>query len=308
MPLHFTKRSLLFYSLIPFLVLGKDAYAQATFKAGFKTYNTGYIVHEYNYKYYQADDVTLQIIDSSITYISTDSAVTMVEEFRRKDPSVYTTINYLNPQKQVVKTETYKNNNLQEIDEWTYDNKSRKTQHLKTNKQNGNKYRKQYKYESGSSKGETVVTESSYFNNKIEFYTKYYRDKRNVLYKEVRLNDNNKDIVHVETYNYGENGKVKERTVFFPEFKVTKKFNEPAGQIPAACFSIMPVGTKEKTNLDNRIGYIKRVITRNKKVLADSACKEYEFTFTNNTNCIITIATTKDGNGKALRYRLKEKV
>ncbi len=194
-----------------------------------------------------------------------------------------------------------------EINEWRYDEKNRKTQHYKDDKMKNVSYRHQYEYAVDKKSGEMVITESSYFNGKIEFYTKFYHDKNNVKYKETRLNDNNKDVIHVETYSYGENGKVRERSVYFPEFKVTKKFEEPAGNIPAKCFGIMPMGTIEKVNLNNRAAYITRVIMRNKAVITDPACKEYEFTFTNNTNCAITIATAKN-NAKTVKYRLKERL
>jgi len=290
------------------LLTSGDAPSQATFKAGFKTYNIAMVVHDYTYNYTHPDSAYLTIIDSNKTYIATDSLVTMTESFSKRDQATHKTVNYFSLKKLLIKKEEYKDENLQEVNEWRYDDKNRKTTHFRDNKVNGNSYRKQYDYATDKKSGETVVTESSYYNGKIEFYTKMYYDKDNVMYKEVRLNDNNKDVIHVETYTYGENGKVKERSVYFPEFKVTKKFEEPAGCLPRKCFAIMPVGTAEKVNPNTKINYIKRVITRNKAALSDPTCKDYEFTFTNNTNCVITIATRKVNNGKTVRYRYKEKV
>ncbi len=282
--------------------------AQPTFKAGFRTYNTTLIVYEFTFNYVHTDSARLSATDSAKTYVGQDSLVTMTEASRYRDKAIYKTVNYFSAKKQLLKSEDYKDDNLVEINEWRYDDKNRKTVHYKDNKINGNTYRKQYDYTADKKTGESVVTESSFFNNKIEFYTKMYYDKHNVMYKEVRLNDNNKDIIHVETFTYGDNGKVSGRSVYFPEFKVTKKFEEPAGQVPAKCFGFMPMGTPDKVNLNNRVAYIKRVITKNMTKLSDPACKDYEYTFTNSSNCTITIATTKVNNGKSVRYRFKEKV
>jgi hypothetical protein len=294
-----------FIFLFTILTLGNAA-AQPTFKAGFKTYNTWVIVHEYTFNYAPADSGRLTVTDSAITYIAPDSMVTMTECTHYRDKTRYKTVNYFGAKKLKMKCEEYKDDNLVEIDEWKYDDKNRKTTHFKDNRIKGNTYRNTYDYVVDKKTGESVVTESSYFNNKIEFYTKMYYDKKNVMYKEVRLNDNNRDIIHVETFTYGENGKVKERSVYFPEFKVTKKFDEPAGSIPAKCFAMMPVGTIEKVNLNTKIPYIKRVLAKNKAIINDTACKDYEYTFTNSINCTITIATSK--NGKTVKYKYKEKV
>src|SRR5205814_1785822 len=140
---------------------------------------------------------------------------------------LHKTIHYFNNKKHIIKTEEYKGgDNLVLVNEWKYDEKDRKAFYSEDNKVNGKSYKKNYTYSTDKKSGETVVTESSYFNGRIEFYTKSYYDKKGMMYKEVRLNDNNKDVVHIESFTYGENGKVKERTVYFPEWRVTKKFQE----------------------------------------------------------------------------------
>ncbi len=280
--------------------------AQPTFKAGFKTYNTAMVIHEHTYTFLDTAHITLT--DSAITYVATDSSVTMTEYFSNRDRSVYKTINYFSPKKQLLKSEDYKDDNLVEVNEWHYDDKNRKSTHTRENKMNNNHYKHLYEYATDKKSGETVVTESSYFNGKIEFFTKSYYNSEHVKVKETRLNDNNKDVVHVETYAYGENGKVKERTVFFPEFKVTKKFPEPAGQIPSKCFGLLPSGASPKANPVNKVTFIKWVYNKNKALLTDPGCKEYEYTFTGNSNYAITIATTKVNNAKQVTYRVKEKL
>ena len=279
-----------------------------TFKAGWKTYNLGMMIHEYTYNYTHTDSARLYVTDSAKTYVSTDSMVSMELVFKYKDKTEYKTVNYLNNKKQTIKAETYKDDVLQETNEWKYDDKNMISIHLKTNNISATTYKKTFTYNIDKKSGESVINECSYYNGKIEFYTRYYYNSKNQLYKEVRLNDNNKDIVHTETFVYGENGKVSERSVYFPEFKVTKKFDEPAGKIPTACFAMMPMGTLEKANLRTRITYIKRVIQKNIKTINNPECKSYEYTFTNRLNCTITIATTKINNGKIVRYQYKEKV
>ncbi|MCF8449627.1 MAG: hypothetical protein K9G49_07115 [Taibaiella sp.] len=294
------------FLLIYQLVIG-SSYAQHTFKTVWKTYNTGQIIHEYTCSYTHTDSARLYITDSSKTYVSTDSLVTMTEYYKNRDNAIYKTIHYMNAKKQLLKTEEYKDDAIVEINEWKYDDKNRKRYHYKDNKLNGNSYRKQYEYIIDKKAGDRIVVESSYFNNRIEFYTKMYYDEKNVMLKEVRLNDNNKDVIHIETYTYGENGKVKERSVYFPEFQVTKKFSEPAGNIPVKCFATLPVGIADKVNPGTKIAYVKRVIAKNQSILSDPGCKDYEFTFTNFSNCMITIATTKVNNGKIVRYKYKER-
>lgn len=283
-------------------------YAQATFKAGWNTYNTRMIIHEYAYNFVQNDSIRLYLTDSSKTFVSPDSLVTVTLCYASREKSVYKTINYLNTKKQILKTENYKDDILLESNEWKYDDKNRKILHFTENKVTGNVYKKAYDYSGDKKNGDFVVTESSYYNGKIEFYTKSYYDKNMVKYKEVRLNDNNKDIIHVETYTYGENGKVKERSVYFPEFKVTKKFNEPAGNQLPKCFKTIPVGIADKVTPAVKIGYIKRVITKNQVVMNEADCHDYEYTFSNFSNCEITVATTKVNNNKRLTFCYREKL
>jgi hypothetical protein len=223
------------------------------------------------------------------------------------DNSVYKTSTYLNNKKQVIKTEEYRDDNLQVMNEWRYDDKNRKVAHVVDNKVTGNNYKKLFDYNRDKKSNELVVSETAYYNGRIEFYTREYYDKNNVKIKEVRLNDNNKDVVHIETYAYGENGKVKERTVYFPEWKVTKKFPEKGGNEIPKCFKKMPVGTAEKVQLATRIAYIKKLIARNQALLGDKECTDFEYRFTNFSNCEIIITPTNVNGGRRVTFRYKEK-
>ena len=215
---------------------------------------------------------------------------------------------FYNKKKQIIKTEEYTDEQLQLVNEWKYDDKNRVISHVEDNKLTGKTYRKSSEYTTDKKSGELVVSECSYFNGRIEFYTKSYFDRNNVKYKEVRLNDNNKDVIHIESYVYGENGKVKDRSVFFPEFKVTKKFTEVDGLQLPKCIRTFTMGIVDKPLLNTRISYIKKVIGKNKLVLMDKDCGSYEYKFTNSINCEIVVLTTKINNGKQIVFRFKEKL
>ncbi len=281
--------------------------AQVTFKSGWDTYKTGTITHEYTYSINTADSSRTSLTDSITIYASADSLVVMTVHTPLQDKSIYKTTVFMNARKKMVKKEEYKNESLQQTDEYRYDEKERKLCMVEDNKQTGNSFKKLYDYSSDKKSGETVITESSYFNGKIEFYTKSYLDKRNVKIKEVRLNDNNKDVLHVETYTYGENGKVKERSVYFPEWKKTTKFVENSGSENPKCFKTLPVGTAEKITLMNRMSVMKKLLLRNQALLGDKDCADYEYKFTNFANCDIIVSNTKVVSVKKVVFRIREK-
>jgi hypothetical protein len=207
----------------------------------------------------------------------------------------------------LLKTEDYKDDNLLEIKEWKYDDKNRKTYSIDDNKINGNNYKKYYEYATDKKNGDQVITETAYFDGRVEFYTKTYIDKKNIKYKEIRLNDNNKDVVHIETFIYNKDGKLTERSVYFPEWKVTKKFTEPVDDdLQPKCLRILPVGIPDKLTPATKIPYIKKVLVKNKLVLTDKDCPHFSYTFRNFTNCDIVVSTTKINNGRKAVLKYKE--
>jgi hypothetical protein len=290
------------------LVLGCVAgWCQATFKAGWNTYQTGTFTREYTYNF-NNDTAKLSAGDSAQIYATKDSSVIMTLHYPARDKSVYKTINYYNPKKQILKTEEYKDDNMTMSYEWRYDDKNRKNYYFEDNKVSGRNFRKTYDYATDKKNGDLVVTECFYDDGRIEFYTKAYYDKKGVKYKEVRLNDNNKDVVHIESYIYTPDGKLKERSVYFPEWKVTRKFEEKDGSMPPKCARCLPVGTAEKILLTTRVAFIKKLLGRNYALLSDPDCGQYEYTFKNFTNCEIIVATTNVNNMKRVTFRYREKV
>jgi len=296
------KKYLLFFFLS---VVATSLYAQPIFKAGWNSYKTGMIIHEYTYDYNFKDSSHLYLTDSSIIYATGDSLVTLTVNYPLHEKILYKTAHYYNIKKQLIKSEEYKGDELLVSNEWKYDEKNRKICQIEDNKITGKNYKKNYDY-TPEKNGDIIITESAYENGRIEFYTKSYYDKNSVKYKEVRLNDNNKDIIHIESYIYGDNGKVKERTVYFPEFKVTKKFDEKEGYEQAKCFRSLPMGTNEKINLRTRITFIKKFLAKVQPVLSDPDCHEFEYKFSNNNNCEIIVKTTSINNMKKLVFRYKE--
>jgi hypothetical protein len=296
-----------FVFILLFFLVTSGIRAQPVFKAGWNTYKTGTITHEYTYNF-NNDTSKLLLVDSSVVLITMDSLVTMTIHSPFRDRSIYKTVNYFSEKKQILKTEEYKDENLTMLYEWRYDARNRKEYYFEDNKVTGNNFRKTYDYYNDKKTGDNIVTESSYYNGKIEFYTKTYYDKKNVKYKEVRLNDNNKDVVHIESFFYGDNGKLRERSVYFPEWKVTKRFTEKEGNMLPKCDKCLPVGTAEKISLSTKVAFIKRLLGRYKALLTDPGCDQFEYIFKNFTNCEIIVSTTNADNMKKVLFRYKEKV
>ncbi|MCW3121041.1 MAG: hypothetical protein JWQ38_533 [Flavipsychrobacter sp.] len=290
------------------LVIAFNVIAQPTFKVGWNTYKTGLIIRQFTYRYTYTDSTILTLIDTATILATADSLTCVTMHVPMRERSLYKSASYLNPKKQPTRTEEYKDEALLSCKDYRYDDKTRKIQLVEENKVTGNTYKKNYDYSPDKKTNDIVVTESAYYNGKIEFYTKSYYDKKSVKYKEVRLNDNNKDVIHIESYTYGDNGKVKERSVFFPEFKVTKHFNEHEGELPAKCFRTMPLGTLEKPGIGNRISFIKKVLMKNQAIIYDKDCDNFEYRFTNNSTCEVVVSTTKTPNVWQVVYRFKERL
>ncbi len=285
-----------------------DSYAQKTFKAGWNTYSTGYLIHEYTYAMQFQDTLKLSQTDSTIIYCTADSLVRLTVSYQYRQKDSLKTLNIYNSRKLLIRTEEYKNELLLCSKDWKYDDKDRQVLFLTDNKSNGNTYKKLYDYSTDKKGGDLVVSESSYINGRIEFYTKGYINKQNQKYKEVRLNDNNKDIVHVETFTYGDNGKLKLRSVYFPEWKVTKNFDEYEGTIPVKCFSYLPMVLVDKITIPGRVAFMRKLLVKNKALFNDAECHEFDYKFTNKFTCEVEVLTTKVNNGRNVIFKYKERV
>ena len=295
----------LFFLLV--LIIPRYGLAQASFKAGWNTYQTGMLIREYGYNYANNDTGKLTLTDSSMILLSPDSLVTLTISFPFREKSVYKKIHYFNEKKQIARIEEYKDENLLVARDWRYDDKGRKVLHTEENKVAGNNFRKTYDYSVDKKTGDVLVSETSQFNGRVEFYTKSYYDKKNMKYKEIRLNDNNRDVVHIESFFYGENGKLKSRSVYFPEWKVTKHFEEKEGNMPDGCTKSLPVGTAEKITISGRLSFMRRLLVRNMVLLSSPDCEHFCYTYKNYTTCEIVVSTTNNPANKRVLFRFKEK-
>jgi hypothetical protein len=280
---------------------------QPTFKVGWNTYAAGIMLHEYTYTCTGNDTSKLVFVDSAQVLSTSDSLVTLRTYYPAREKALYKTASFYNSKKMLVRTEDYKDDNLVTVNEWRYDDKNRKTYSYTEDKIKGNSYKKVFDYSTEKKTQECMVSECSYYNGKIEFYTRAYYDRNNVKYKEVRLNDNNKDVVHIESYTYGQNGKLKERSVYFPEWKVTRKFQEKEGSVPEKCYKSLPIPISEKISLATRLAFLKKLVVRNMALLmTDTDCKEFEYKFSK-FNCEVLISP-KATNVNRIVFRFRERL
>ncbi len=287
--------------------MATTAQAQRTFKAGWNTYTASLIIHEYTYSCTIDDSVRLFMSDSAQIMCTADSSVVLCANTRLRDNVTNKTIHYFNGQKKCTKTEDYKGENLIMVREWRYDEKGRKIGSVEDNKTSGKSYKRNYEYATDKKTGDQVVTEVQYYNGRIEFYTKSYYDKKGVKYKEVRLNDNNKDVIHIESYAYAQNGKVKERTVYFPEFKVTKKFQEDAPDDLPKCAKRSPLDPASRVYLPGKTIYLRNFLHKIQSQMSDPECSQFEYRYFNNWQDI-TVCTVKPNNSKQIILRCKERL
>lgn len=283
------------------------AFGQATFKCGWNTYKTAFIQHEYTYNCLLKDSIKLFWQDSTVTFITADSLLAFTVDYSSQEKSLYKSARFFNPKKQLIKEEEYKDNDLQSIVEYKYDEKRRKIYQLDDNRVTKTTYKKTFEYLSDKKTNDSIIQEVAYANGRVEFYTKTYFNKQGLKYKEVRLNDNNKDIVHVENFFYNAAGKLKERTVFFPEFNVTKKFPENINDNPEKCSRSLPINVADKFTPASKVGFAKKVLNRNLSLLYDVACHDYAYRF-HNKDCEVKIVTTKINNVKQVTVAYKEKI
>jgi hypothetical protein len=279
--------------------------AQSTFNGGWGVYKTGSLTRMYTYTYDIRDSVQLALTDSTQIFASPDSAVIMTINYSLHDKFFYKTTNYAGKNKLVYKSEHYKGNTMQSVDEWKYDLKNRPIYHSENSKVNGATYIKTYTYEPDNATGGQIITENAYYNGKVEFYTMDYYDRKNIRYKEIRLNDNKSATVHVETYQYDANGRLKLRQVYFPEFKVTKKFNMGNDQDYTKCFKQISV-PDEVVNAANKELFLKRQLLKYKAILTDKDCKELEYIL-NSRGYKITVTKSKADNKKTVSFSIIDK-
>lgn len=261
--------------------LSSQAIAQATFNDGWHTHKTRCIIKQYTYRFDCKSDMNPHLTDSSYTFVSNDSLYTLQIFYPLKASALIKIATTLGKNKLPAKTEKYKESALVSVDEWKYDSKNRVSYHSESDRVGNREYTHRFDYGIDKTSGGQLVTETSSFNGRIEFYTMSYYDKKGMKYKEVRLNDNKKDIIHVDSYTYDKSGRVKQRSTYFPEFRVTKKFQEGNdGDDDDKCYKVVP---DEKLDIRNilRLDFVNRLLTKYKDAVLDDDCKALEFRLIN---------------------------
>jgi hypothetical protein len=288
------------------LVLPASLCGQTTFKCGWNTYKTDYIVRQYTYGCSTQDSIRLYLQDSTVVFVAPDSQVVYSINYPSGKKYLFKNAQYYNPKKQLVKEEEFRDQDLQVVTEYTYDDKKRKKSVVEDNKLTGVVYKKTFEHSIDKQTKDSVVLEMAHSNGRVEFYTKSYYNKKGQCYKEVRLNDNNKDIVHVENFIYFPSGRLKERTVFFPEFKVTKTFPESSYDDPPKCVRNYPINIPDKFTVSSKVSYTKKLLRKNTNVFTDPDCHDFKFRFVSK-DCEVSIANTKVNNMKLVLVSYREK-
>ncbi|NCX95409.1 MAG: hypothetical protein EBX41_03175 [Chitinophagia bacterium] len=260
---------------------------------------------KYSYNFSLDDTNRLALTDSAKFFIAPDSQAVLKITYPHFDHNIFKLAEYYT-KSMLTKVEEYVNNDIQQEFEYKYDNAQRKISAIEENHITKAHYKKTYEYGKDKPSGDSLITETSYYNNKVEFYTKMYYNKSKQKYKEVRLNDNNKEIVHTETFNYNEKGRLKERVVYFPQFKVTKNFAED-GSLPDNCFTTNLLPTTDPILRQNRVEKLKRFLSTHKFLFNNPVCSSCRYFYGNNTTKII-IKSSQYPNTFQVTLQLYEKL
>jgi hypothetical protein len=277
--------------------------AQTTFKVVFKNYNTGTIVRTYDYEFSYKNDFSLFLDDSIVTRASADSLVVMEEKYVPRE-KMKRTVSYFNAKKQLVRKESFIEDYIYQTEEWKYDTFNRVIyEALQETGSKEHSFQRTFSFKTEKTNDGVEVTENCSFNGALEFCTTNFYDKKHVIYKQIRKNDEGKPI-HIETYEYNAAGKLVQRQVYFPEFGVTKYFKEGSGD--PKCYRYAPLGP-EKINEENKEDILKKELLKNKAILLSNDCEDLEYKYMNSVNSIL-IKKIHEHNKRTVSVTIKEKI
>ena len=285
-----------------------SCYGQTSFVVGKDNMMTGFITHQYLYDLSFQDSFKIKLIDSVLILASKDSLVVQELNHPIGDATVLSTVTMLNKQKKPIKIMEYRGAALQMSKEWTYDGSGEHpTQYVEENKVRNTVRKEIYSSSSDKINGDLVIEVTAYNGEKVDYYSREYYDKSNRKYKEVRLNDNKKDVMHTENYIYNDAGKLVSRSVYFKEFNVTKTFKEPESTGPAKCFKNFPLVLKDRVSYANRTPLTTTFLKSNQALIMDKDCKEFEYSF-KSFNCEMQVKSTKTAGAKQLKVTVRERI
>lgn len=282
------------------MLLSVSSRAQNTFQSGWKTYKTGTLTKQYDYTFDFRDSVKLALLDSVSTFASTDSTVVVILE-SAPNAKPTRTVNYLNNNQKVVKSEYYIGETLMKVNQWRYDPLNRITyfSYSETSAPRHN-YIRTYSYQVEKTAEGSLETERSTYNGRAEFTTEHYFNKKHEPLRDIRMNDVH-HVEHIETFVYDKEGNLKERVIFFPEFRATKHFE--VAHTDGKCEKNFPKGI-DKVIPSYREVYLRHLIAKYKLALLDDNCPTLEYNF-NNPGTDILITKEKEHHTRKISFITK---
>ena len=283
-----------------------NCFAQKTFKVDGETFVTGMITRQYLYDITFRDSFLLHLVDSEVVYATLDSGI--IADFNWPIGGAYVAKFWtMNKQRFPLKCRYFTADHLVSEQSWDYDPTGKiKLEFTEGDKAKGTLRKETYSYSEDKINGDQIILVSSTLNGKPEFFTKQYYDKRNLKYKEVRLADNKKDVVHTESFNYDEGGRLVSRSIHFNEFNTTKTFKEAESTVGGKCFKRLPLSLKERVTAGNKVQILRKMLGENQVIINDPSCKDFEYSF-KSFSCEILVKTNSKSGTKQAVLTIREK-
>ena len=295
------------YFIIYFIIFIQVSNAQLSKPMGSGNLIGGTVVRQYLYEINYRDSFKLALIDSQITEIARDSSEVTQINFPIGSVKVIKVVSNYSPKKKILRRADYDGNNLIRESVWGYNESiGEKISFQEFDKTNNSEKKETYENSRDKINGDLITQVTVYKNGKVEYYTREFYDKNSRKYKEVRLNDNKKDIMHTESFFYGENGKLVRRSIYFNEFKVTKDFKESENTSPIKCFKNFPLVLTERIVPANKVNFLKSFLGKNKELILDKDCSDFEYNF-KVFNTELQVRSSSKNKTKQVMLSLKDK-
>jgi hypothetical protein len=288
------------------LFVGLGAVGQKQFKVGDKMLNAASVQREFYYEVVGKDSAVVKLNDSAVSYATADSAVCMRMNYVVGGGLPTKEVALRNEKRQLLKLTHYVGDNVINESSWEYEAGGlRKISMVEDDKSKGVVRKEGYEYSNDKINGDQIITVTKYNGGKVEGYLKQYFDKGGRKYKEVQIADNKKDVVHTETFYYAENGKLRSRSIYFNEFKVTKDFVESGGDEPEKCTKNFALALSDKPTSANKDAVLRTFINKNKALMTDKDCNFYDYTF-KSPGCDINLRNSPKSGAKQATIIIRE--
>ena len=270
-------------------------------------YTVAMVQREFLYEVVGKDSAVLKLLDSAVSYSTSDSSVYMRVSYVLGGGAASKEVGFHNEKRQQVRLVKYIGEAEVGESTWEYEaNGSRKMSLVEDDKLKGVVRKETYEYSNDRINGDQIVTVTKQIGGRVEGFLKEYYDKSGRKYKEVKLADNKKDVVHTESFFYGENGKLRSRSIYFNEFKVTKDFKEAGGDEPEKCTKNFALVLSERPNVATKEAILRTFINKNKALITDKDCAAYDFTF-KSPACDINLKNSPKSGAKQATIVIRER-